>query len=221
MRHKKLNKRLGRNKNARSALIRDLAIATLKYESITTTKVKAKEARKLVERLISLAKEGSLSSRRLAYKELCNHNLVSLLFKDVASRFQKRNGGYTRIFSLLDRRGDGAEQVILELTERKAEKPPKAKTEKEGSKKEKKPTSTGSEPSIKEEAVSEKEITPAEVVASESKKSQEETNAQEKPRTEEKSAPPLKEKQKQKKTQPPQKFFGGLRKLFKKEKDSL
>ncbi len=214
MRHKKLNKRLGRNKNARLALIRDLTIATLKYESISTTKEKARQARGLVEHLITLAKEGSLKSRRLAYKELCDHNLVSILFKDVASRFQKRNSGYTRIYSLLNRRGDGAERVILELTERKQEKPPKIKKEKEVSKKEKSQSSVESGPLAKEEAPGGKEPE-GEISAAD------EIIVKEKPRVTEKSAPPLKEKSKQKKAQPPPKFLGGLRKFFKKERDSL
>lgn len=192
MRHSKLNKKFGRNRSARLALVRDLAKATLAYESITTSKVKAKEARKLVERLISLGKAASLASRRLAYKELGDHDLVSLLFNDIAVRFKNKNGGYTRIYSLLSRRGDGAEQVILELTDKKK----KEKTVKP--KPEKKPAPAEAK-EIKEEKVQAE---------------------QEKPK-EEKSAPPLKEKPKHKETKPPTKFLGGLRKIFKKERDSL
>ncbi len=223
MRHSKLNKRFGRNRSARLALVRDLARATLLYESITTTERKAKEARKLVEKLISLGKEGSLKSRRMAFAELCDHALVSVLFKDIALRFQKRSGGYTRIYSLLSRRGDGAGQVILELTEKKKkEKVQKTKAEK----KEKKPAEALTKESEQEEVAQikepEKEVSPVKkATKSEPKKAREEVEAKEKNKPEEKSAPPLKEKSKHKETKPPTKFLGGLRKFFKKERDSL
>jgi len=221
MRHKKLNKRFSRNRSARLALIRDLAKSVLSYESITTTKRKAKEARKLVEQLITLGKEGSLNSRRLAYKKLCDHSLVSLLFTDIAPRFKNRLGGHTRIYALLDRRGDGAEQVILELSEKKKkEKPQKIKTEK----KEKKQESAEGIAQVSEVAAEEKEVEkevtpPKKLPSRETKKVKEETEVKVKP--EEKSAPPIKEKHKHKETKPPTKFLGGLRKFFKKKRDSL
>lgn len=186
MRHSKLNKRFARPKSGRKALIRDLARATLIYENITTSRIKAKEARKLVERLISLGKNASLHHRRLAYKELCDHNLVSLLFNEISPRFKNRQGGYTRIYSLLDRRGDGSEQVILELTEKKQ--------------KEKKVLHKAKEKEIKKEEKAPPAALP-----------QEEVKVPEKP----------KEKPKPKAAKPPTKFLGGLRKIFKKERDSL
>lgn len=221
MRHAKLNKRFGRNKSARQALVKDLARATLYYESITTTPRKAKEARKLVEKLISWGKEGSLSSRRLAYQELCDHNLVKLLFADIAVRFKTRNGGYTRIYLIHNRRGDGSAQAILELTE-KREKPKKIKVEK----KEKK-QAVSEQKEVKEEEIPQEKALPKEAPiekkapAKEIHKPKEEVESKEKVRSEEKSAPPIKDKQKQKEIKPPKKFFGGLRKLFKKERDSL
>lgn len=224
MRHQKLNKRFGRNRSARKALIRDLAKAALYYESITTTKVKAKEARKLVERLISWGKEGSLHSKRLANRELCDHNLVSLLFKDIAKRFQERNGGYTRIYSLLNRRGDGTGEVVLELTEKKIKaKPQRIKTKETEELKEKKETEIKEDKKNKESEKikgKEKEAVSLERAKIDEKQKPQEAVKIEKPQ-EEKSAPPLKEKHKYKETKPPAKFLGGLRKFFKKERDSL
>jgi large subunit ribosomal protein L17 len=222
MRHKKLNKRFDRVRSARLALIRDLAIATLKFESINTTKVKAKEARRLVERLISLGKEGSLKSKRLAYRQLCNHSLVSLLFNDIALRFKNRSGGYTRVYSLLERRGDGSEQVILELSEKKKkEKIRKIKPEKKEAGKEEKVPPTTEEKTAKEEVLEEKEASSKKVAIEGDKKAKAEIEKKEKLNPEEKSAPFIKEKPKQREAKPPKKFLGGLRKLFKKERDSL
>ncbi len=224
MRHGKLNKRFGRFGSARQALIRDLAQATLSYESITTTKIRAKEARKLVERLISLGKEGSLNSRRLAYKELCDHSLVGLLFNDIALRFKNISGGYTRIYSLLQRRGDGAEQVVLELTEKKKkEKTPKVKAEKKETAKRDKllsPEELKEEEPFKENEA-EKEVGQKKAAFEEAKKAEGHVEDKEKPKAEEKSAPPVKAKSKHKETKPPKIFLGGLRKFFKKERDSL
>ena len=102
----------------RAATVRDVAKATLINQRICTTKAKAKEARKLVDRLITLGKKGSLAHRRRAFAILCDHSLVSELFNKTAPRFRERNGGYTRIISLSLRRGDNAQLVYLELTEK-------------------------------------------------------------------------------------------------------
>ncbi|MDP2938833.1 MAG: 50S ribosomal protein L17 [Candidatus Omnitrophota bacterium] len=210
-----MNKTLGRNKSGRLALVRDLAKAALSYESITTTKAKAKQAKKLVERLISLGKEGSLKSRRFAYRELCSHKLVSLLFNDIAKRFQNINGGYTRIYSLLNRRGDGTQIVVLELTQKREAKAARSKVEK----KEELKSSKESKP--REEKPNKEEVLPPEEVRPQEKEKLDVAKIQEKPKPEEKSAPPLKEKPKHKEIKPPTKFLGGLRKFFKKERDSL
>ena len=111
--------------------MRNMARNLLKHERIETTKARAKEARKLVERLITLSKTGSVFSRRRAYDVLQDRDFVMRLFKDIAPLFSKRTSGYTRIIPLGFRRGDGADMVILELTERKIiEKLPKKKKEK-------------------------------------------------------------------------------------------
>ncbi|MBI3008845.1 MAG: 50S ribosomal protein L17, partial [Candidatus Omnitrophica bacterium] len=119
MRHAIAGNRLNRSGSLRKATLRDLAKATLMEERICTTKAKAKEARKLVDRLITLGKNGTLVDRRRAFSILCDHGLVSQLFKETSSRFKKRMGGYTRIVSLGARRGDNAQLVLLELTEKK------------------------------------------------------------------------------------------------------
>ncbi len=132
MRHKKSGNRLSRNRSLRKATIRDLARATLKFKRIKTTKAKAKEARKTVERLITLGKRDTLAARRKAFSILCSHQLVSDLFKTIAVKFKNRQGGYTRIIPLTERRGDHASIVFLELTEWEA---PAAVTSKKKSKK--------------------------------------------------------------------------------------
>ena len=117
MRHQKIRTRLSRNSSLRRATMRDLAKAVLIRQRICTTKPKAKEARKLIERLITLGKEGTLAAKRRAFAILCDHVLVSQLFS-IAGRFNARQGGYTRIIPLGQRRGDNAELAYLELTEK-------------------------------------------------------------------------------------------------------
>jgi len=119
MRHQIAGNRLGRNSSWRKATIRDIAKSTLVHQRITTTEAKAKEARKLVDKLITLGKRGSLAHKRRAFAILCDHKLVSDLFTKIAIRFENRPGGYTRIVKLAEnRRGDNARMVLLELTER-------------------------------------------------------------------------------------------------------
>ena len=117
MRHGVAGNRLGRNQSLRKATIRDMAKATLLRQRILTTKAKAKEARKLVEKLITLGKKGTLAHKRRAFAILVDHNLVKELFDNIAKRFNTRQGGYTRIIPLGFRRGDNAQLIYLELTE--------------------------------------------------------------------------------------------------------
>ena len=120
MRHKIAGKTLNRKTSHRKATVRDLAKATLIHQRIKTTKVKAKEGRKLVDKLITLGKKGTLAEKRRAFAILCDHKLVSNLFNEISPRFKERNGGYTRIIKIGNRRGDNAEVVLLELTEQGA-----------------------------------------------------------------------------------------------------
>lgn len=121
MRHGKTGNRLSRNKSLRKATMRDMAISVLTQERIMTTSAKAKEARKSIEQLITLGKKDTLAARRKAFAILCDHNLVSKLFTETAPRFKSRAGGYTRIIPYMQRAGDNAELVFLELTEKTRE----------------------------------------------------------------------------------------------------
>ena len=117
MRHGIAGNKLGRNSSARRATVRDIAKATLVQQRICTTQAKAKEARKLVDKLITLGKKGTLADKRRAFAILCDHKLVSNLFTKTSPRFKNRVGGYTRIIPLGNRRGDNARLAFLELTE--------------------------------------------------------------------------------------------------------
>lgn len=132
MRHGIAGNKLSRNQSLRKATLRDLAIAALKKQRIQTTRAKAKEARKLVDRLITLGKKGTLADKRRAFSILCDHKLVSHLFNHMAPKFKDRKGGYTRVIGMMNRRGDNAQMALLELTERDevAIAKPKAKSAK-------------------------------------------------------------------------------------------
>jgi large subunit ribosomal protein L17 len=103
----------------------------LKYGSIKTTSRRAKVVKPLVEKIISLAKSNTLAAKREAFKTLGEHDLVSKLFSETGPLFAKRTSGFTRLISLGKRRGDNAEIVIFELTERKPKEVKKAKKAKE------------------------------------------------------------------------------------------
>jgi large subunit ribosomal protein L17 len=121
MRHGKSGNRLSRNQSLRKATLRDMAKAVFLQERICTTRAKAKEARKLIEKLITLGKEDTLAARRRAFAILCDHKEVSQLFSKVAPRFKARKGGYTRIIPYIQRGGDNAALAFLELTEKSRE----------------------------------------------------------------------------------------------------
>ncbi len=135
MRHRNQRTRFGRQPRHRAATLRMLALGVIKYQRIRTTHVKAKEARKLVEKLITIAKKNTLHARRHAGSLLNDKKTVSRLFKDIAPLFKNRTGGYTRIIPFNFRKGDGASMVFLELTEKLEEKKPeKPKKEKRSEK---------------------------------------------------------------------------------------
>ena len=118
MRHGKSGNRLSRNQSLRKATLRDMARSILVHERICTTRAKAKEARKLIEQLITLGKKDTLAARRRAFAILCDHTMVSDLFTKTAPRFKARTGGYTRIIPYIQRGGDNAALAFLELTEK-------------------------------------------------------------------------------------------------------
>lgn len=118
MRHRVKKKHFDRTKEQRLALYRSLARALIMEERIETSLQKAKAVRPFVEKLISLGKRGDLSARRQALSLLPDRRVIKRLFEEVAPRFENRNGGYTRIIKLPERRkGDGCELAILELVE--------------------------------------------------------------------------------------------------------
>lgn len=117
MRHGNRLKKLGRKKEHRHALLRNLCRSLFIFERIRTTLPKAKEARKLAEHLIEFAKKNDLAARRMIYRFIPDHKLVNIICDEFGQRFAGRQGGYTRIYRLGPRLGDGAEMAILELVE--------------------------------------------------------------------------------------------------------
>jgi len=117
MRHKVAGRKLGRTSSHRRAMYRNLVTDLLGYEKITTTEAKAKEVRGLAERMITLAKEGELHSRRQILSFILDKKLADKVFTELAPRYAERPGGYTRIVKLGPRLGDGAAMVRLELVE--------------------------------------------------------------------------------------------------------
>ncbi|HBE17009.1 MAG TPA: 50S ribosomal protein L17 [Cyanobacteria bacterium UBA11149] len=115
MRHGCRLAKLGKPADQRKALLRSLATELIRHGRITTTKIRAKAVRSEVERMITLAKNGSLAARRRAIGYLYDKQLVHSLFEGAKDRYGDRNGGYTRILRTVPRRGDNAEMAIIEL----------------------------------------------------------------------------------------------------------
>ncbi|MEA3305201.1 MAG: 50S ribosomal protein L17 [Candidatus Omnitrophota bacterium] len=119
MRHRRATRKLSRNTSNRIALLRSLVTNLIIAERIVTTYAKAKEASSLADKLISLGKDNSITSRKTAISILGSKKWINKLFGELAPRFADRKGGYTRVLQLFPRKGDGAKMAILELTERK------------------------------------------------------------------------------------------------------
>jgi large subunit ribosomal protein L17 len=118
MRHQRRSKRFGRNASHLKAMLRNMAASLFRHERIVTTPQKAKECRRFAERLVTIAKKGGQANFRRALALLGDREMVYKLFQEVAQRFATRQGGYTRILHLADRRvGDSARLCIFELTE--------------------------------------------------------------------------------------------------------
>lgn len=116
MRHRCRVPQLGKPADQRRALLRALTTELIRYGRITTTKVRAKAVRSEAERMITLAKDGSLAARREAMGYIYDKQLVHALFEQATERYGSRNGGYTRILRTISRRGDNADMAIIELT---------------------------------------------------------------------------------------------------------
>jgi large subunit ribosomal protein L17 len=130
MRHQNKGSKLGRNPAHRRATLRNLVTNVITNESIRTTIARARAARPLVERMITLGKRDSLHARRQAASFLMTPDATKKLFAEVAPRFSERNGGYTRIVRAGFRIGDGAEEAILQLVGHKLKKKEPKKKEK-------------------------------------------------------------------------------------------
>ncbi len=127
MRHRKSGKNLGRNTSHRKAMMRNMVTSLFDSEKITTTDARAKELRKMAEKLITLARRGDLHSRRIALEVVRDSKTVAKLFETIAPRYADRPGGYTRIIKLGLRAGDKASLSIIELVEEEFTAKPKKK----------------------------------------------------------------------------------------------
>lgn len=115
MRHRVDGRKLSRSTAQRLSLYRNLVTDLLRYDKIVTTEAKAKESRRLAEKMITLGKEGSLHARRQALAFINDEDVVAKVFKDLSLKYAQRAGGYTRITKLGPRNGDGAPMAQLEL----------------------------------------------------------------------------------------------------------
>jgi large subunit ribosomal protein L17 len=117
VRHRKSGRHFNRDTNARKALLRNLCSSLLEHGRITTTEAKAKELRRSVERLITIAKADDLAARRRVAQDVSNPEVAEKLFRNLIPRLQDRPGGYTRIIHKGPRLGDGAPMVVIELVD--------------------------------------------------------------------------------------------------------
>jgi large subunit ribosomal protein L17 len=118
MRHGLGLRKLGRTTTHRLAMLRNMTVSLLRHEEITTTLPKAKELRRVVEPMITLAKEPTVANKRLAFDRLRDRDIVTKLFGELGPRYQARPGGYTRILKMGYRVGDNAPMALVELVDR-------------------------------------------------------------------------------------------------------
>jgi large subunit ribosomal protein L17 len=114
MRHRKQTAKLGRTGSHRNAMLANLVCSLIKHKRVTTTLAKAKAARSVAEKMVTLGKSGTVHDRRLAAARLHQEDAVKILFNEIAPQQKDRRGGYTRIVKLHRRQGDAAEEAILE-----------------------------------------------------------------------------------------------------------
>jgi large subunit ribosomal protein L17 len=117
MRHHLSGRQLSRNSPHRHAMLRNMSVSLLRHETIRTTLPKAKELRRVVEPLITLAKRDGDANRRIAFSRLRDSEIVEKLFTDLGPRFKARPGGYTRILRMLPRPGDSAPMALMQLVD--------------------------------------------------------------------------------------------------------
>lgn len=134
MRHLKRTAKLGRTSEHRNAMLANLVCSLIEHKRVTTTLAKAKAARSVAEKMVTLGKSGTVHDRRLAVARLHQEDAAKVLFKEIAPAFKDRNGGYTRIIRMNQRNGDAAQRAILEWVDMPVEaapapEPEAAKTE--------------------------------------------------------------------------------------------
>ncbi len=130
MRHLAHKRGFGRTTSHRIAMFRNMVTSLLAFEKITTTLPKAKELRRVAEKMITLGKKGTLAHRRAALGFVREEKVVAKIFSSLAERYKTRPGGYTRIFKLGYRAGDAAPMAVIELVDRDAANEPKRRTRK-------------------------------------------------------------------------------------------
>ena len=114
MRHLKRTAKLGRTSEHRNAMLANLVCSLIEHKRVTTTLAKAKAARSVAEKMVTLGKSGTIHDRRLAVARLHQEDAAKILFKEIAPAFKERNGGYMRIIKMNQRQGDAATRAILE-----------------------------------------------------------------------------------------------------------
>ena len=119
MRHRKVSRKLGRDVEHHKAILRNMVTDLFKYGKITTTLAKAKELKRVADKMITLAKRGDLTSRRRALAFIRDKNIVRKLFSELREKYLNRAGGYTRVIKIGPRRGDASIMAIVELVEEK------------------------------------------------------------------------------------------------------
>ena len=195
MRHLKAGRKLGRSSAHRKALFRNLVTALIVRERIRTTLAKAKELRSKAEKTITLGKKGTLHARRLAFRTVQEKEALQKLFGPIAERFATRNGGYTRIIKIGNRKGDDAPMAFIELVEAETEKQKPKAGEKKSAAKGKKETQPAAKAAEKKPA--KKKETAAKSDADKTKKAPAKKEEAKKPATSpKKEASDKKDKQK-------------------------
>jgi large subunit ribosomal protein L17 len=140
MRHRKAGRKLGRDSSHRRAMLRNLVTSLFRHEEIATTQAKAKTARPIVEKMVTLAKRGDLHARRQALSYIMDKSVAHTLFDEIKDRFQDRQGGYVRILQMGFRKGDNAPLALMQLvTAGKGKKGPAKASKKVGKGKKKSP----------------------------------------------------------------------------------
>jgi large subunit ribosomal protein L17 len=125
MRHRKAGRKLGRTTSHRKAMLRNIVTSFMKHEKIVTTDAKAKELRKIAEKIITLGKKDNLHARRQVLSFIRDRAVVKKLFEELSPRYSERDGGYSRIVKVGYREGDNAPMSVIELISEKGKRPSK------------------------------------------------------------------------------------------------